>query len=88
MEWFCPPHAVERRDAAEAGARETAALRAVNEEVRAALALLPPEVQRELHEQAMGGLLVRRAGDMMYWWNLRRALQAYEIRISGDGFFL
>ena len=88
MEWFCPPHAVERREAADAGAREAAALRAVNEEVKAALALLPPEVQRELHEQATRGLLVRRAGDMMYWWNLRRALQAYEIRTSGDGFFL
>lgn len=88
MEWFCPQHAVERREAADAGARETAALRALNEEVKAALALLPPEVQRGLHEQAMRGLLVRRAGDMMYWWNLRRALQAYEIRTSGDGFFL
>jgi hypothetical protein len=88
MEWFCHQHAVERREAADAGARETAALRAVNEEVKAAIALLPLEVQRELHEQAMGGLLVRRVGDMMYWWNLRRAVQAYELRTSGDGFFL
>jgi hypothetical protein len=88
MEWFCHQHAVERREAADAGARESAALRAVNEEVKAAIALLPLEVQRELHEQAMGGLLVRRVGDMMYWWNLRRAVQAYELRTSGDGFFL
>jgi hypothetical protein len=88
IQWFCRQHAFERREAADAGAREVAALRAVNEEVKAAIALRPPDVQRELHERAMGGLLVRQAGDLMYWWNLRRALQAYEVRTSGDGFFL
>jgi hypothetical protein len=36
----------------------------------------------------MGGLLVRKPGDLMYWWNLRRALQAYESRASGDRFLL
>ena len=88
IEWFCLQHALERREAADAAARETAALKAINEEAKAAFALLPLEIQRELHEQAMRGLLVRRAGDMMYWWNLRRVLQAYEVRASGDGFFL
>jgi hypothetical protein len=88
IQWFCREHAVERREAAEASAREVAALRSVNDEIKAAIALLTPEVQRELHERAMGGLLVRKPGDLMYWWNLRRALQAYEYRASGDRFFL
>ena len=88
IRWFCREHAVERREAAEAGAREAAALRSVNGEVRAAIALLPQEVQRELHERAMEGLLVRKVGDLMYWWNLRRALQTYESRASGGEFLL
>jgi hypothetical protein len=36
----------------------------------------------------MGGLLVRKAGDLMYWWNLRRVLQAYVSRSSGGSLFL
>lgn len=56
-------------------------------ELQAEIALLPQAVQSQLHDQAMRGLLVRKAGDLMYWWNLRRAFQALNYASSSDGFF-
>ena len=87
VRWLCREHARDQREAADAHAREVTALRTQFGELTAAIALLPPGVQRELHDQAMRGILVRRVGDLMYYWNLRRAFTAHESASSSDGFF-
>jgi len=62
-------------------------LRAAHADLKSALALLPLAQQIELHDEALRGILVKKAGDLMYWWNLRRAFQSREKRMVSDGFF-
>lgn len=87
VRWLCREHARDERDAATSAAASVASLKAEYAELQAAIALLPQAVQRQLHEQALRGILVRKVGDIMYWWNLRRAFEALNSRSSSDGFF-
>jgi len=87
VSWICREHARDQRETAASTARDVAALKVEYAELRDAIALLPRPVQRQLHEEAMRGLLVRKAGDLMYVWNLRRALQRLNSSSSSDVFF-
>lgn len=87
VSWICREHARDQRETAASTARDVAALKVEYAELRDAIALLPQPVQRQLHEEAMRGILVRKAGDLMYVWNLRRALQRLNSSSSSDGFF-
>jgi len=87
VSWICREHARDQRETAASIARDVAALKVEYAELRDAIALLPQLAQRQLHEEAMRGLLVRKAGDLMYVWNLRRALQRLNSSSSSDGFF-
>ncbi len=87
VRWLCREHARDERETAASTARDRAAIKAEYAELQAAIALLPQAVRSQLHDQAMRGLLVRKVGDLMYWWNLRRAFQALNYASSSDGFF-
>ncbi len=87
VSWLCREHARGQRETAASIARNVAALKAEYGELRDAIALLPQPTQRQLHEEAMRGILVRKAGDLMYAWNLRRAFQRLTSSSSSDGFF-
>jgi hypothetical protein len=77
VRWLCRGHYDERRSTKRqaAAAREAAA--AEYAEVRERIALLPPDVQAELHAAALRGPAGNgcRPGSPFYWWTLRRELQ-------------
>jgi hypothetical protein len=78
VRWRCREHAAESREARHQAHETLRLARAEYAELAAAIALLPPAVRAELHEQALRGVLVRKAGDLMYWFALRRAYDALQ----------
>jgi hypothetical protein len=89
VQWLCRAHADEHRDTAREAAKLRGAIAAEYAEVREQLALLPPDVQAELHEAALRGPagLGCQPSSPFYWWTLRRELQRYRDRQSGRIFW-
>lgn len=89
VRWLCAEHYADRRDAKREGDAARARLADQFAGLRAELALLPPEVQAELHEAALRGPAGHgcREGSTFYWWTLRRELQRRAARGSSGTFF-
>lgn len=89
VRWLCRAHYDEHRDTKRDAAAARKAIAAEYAEVREQLALLPPDVQAELHEAALRGPagLGCQPSSPFYWWTLRRELQRYRDRQSGRIFW-
>jgi hypothetical protein len=89
VRWLCAEHYADRRDSHREAAEARVRLSSEWADVRAQLALLPPELQTELHEIALKGPAGHgaRLGSPFYWWTLRREIQRYAARQSSGTFW-